>query len=148
MITKPFRKTAEDHFNNMTPQEQRRIKHKSYNYQTELRQPEIYARSKMTFAQAWADKFGRPPMPEHPDNPRPTNLTFDQMALHPYYLLIEDQNTITSMHNASKERRKEVNQSRAIHKPPIPFSIAKSLGVNDPDEGNEEAQQKFQIRRR
>lgn len=141
------RKTAEDHYANLSPAEQRRIARKSYTYQLELRQLEVDARSKMSVADAWADKFSRQPMLEDPDNLRPQQLPYDQMAQHSYFDLIEDSATIADMQNALRKRRLEVERTKSLTKAAQPYSWAKMLGENDPDEGKDEAETQFQVRK-
>ena len=108
------RKTQVDHWLELSPEEQLRRNRKHYQAQIALRQHELQARANMTPAQVWADKFAREPLPQDPDNPFPTGLTYEQRAKHEAHTLIEDPDQIREMQKALTERRLATQASKAI----------------------------------
>jgi len=120
----PKRKTQVDHWLSLSPEEQLRRNRKHYQAQIALRQHELNARNNMTPAQAWADKFGREPLPEDPDNLLPKGLSYEERASHKAYTLIQDPEQITQMQKALTERRLAVQASKTTKY----VSKAKMLG--------------------
>ena len=108
------RKTQLDHWLELSPEEQLRRNRKHYQAQIALRQFEITARQNMSPAQAWADKFGREPLPQDPDNQTPKGLTYEERAKHQHYDLIKDLDQIQQMQKALTERRLATQASKAV----------------------------------
>jgi hypothetical protein len=120
------RKTQVDHWLQASPEEKLRLNRKYYRTAIELRNHEVQARAKMPTAQAWADRFGREPLPEDPDNPYPKGLSYEERAKHSYHSSIEDPDQIRQMQFALTNRRLATEANKEVKL----VSKAKMLGNN------------------
>lgn len=120
----PKLKTQVDHWLSLPPEEQLRRNRKHYQHQRILRMHEINARQNMTKAQAWADTYGKEPLPQDPDNLEPKGLTYEERSKHSYYELITDPDEIRDRQQANTEHRLAYEKSKRTTKT---YSIAKHL---------------------
>jgi hypothetical protein len=119
-----------DHYDALTPEQKKSFARMHYSREIAFREKEITTRNKMHWADAWADKFARKPLPVNPDNPIPSGMTYDAMANHNYYQL-HTGDDIAQMQDAIRKRRLSVESTRLLTGKTSKFSIAKQLGSTD-----------------
>jgi hypothetical protein len=127
MTTKKY-KTKKDHFNDLSESEKLRLARKIYLYSLQKDRLILERRKNLPKWDAWADRLGEKPLPDDPDNPRPTGLTFLQMADHEFFECVTDPEEIKLMQAALKKRRLALEASKNHRN----NSMAKRLEDDDP----------------